>query len=91
MLNAEAVAQVADAGARKEVEASLAAHLKSINATLDPHEKLQCVVVVTTAWTVDNDVITPTFKVKRNRIEDLYAKNYEAWEVSGKKVIWQGS
>ena len=66
-----------------------AAHLKGINATLDPHEQLQCIVVVTTAWTVDNDVITPTFKVKRNRIEDLYARHYEAWEASGKKVIWQ--
>ncbi len=91
MLNAEAVAQMADAGARSDMESSLAAHLKGINATLDPHERLQCVVVVTTAWTVDNDVITPTFKVKRNRIEDLYAKNYEAWEAAGKKVIWQGS
>jgi long-chain acyl-CoA synthetase len=91
MLNAESVAKIADAGARSDMETSLAAHLKGINATLDPHEKLQCVVVVTTAWTVDNDVITPTFKVKRNRIEDLYAKNYEAWEASGKKVIWQGS
>ena len=90
MLNAEAVARMAEAGARSDMETSLAAHLKGINATLDPHEKLQCVVVVTTAWTVDNDVITPTFKVKRNRIEDLYAKNYEAWEASGKKVIWQG-
>ena len=46
-------------------------------------------VVTTTAWTVDNDVITPTFKVKRNRIEDLYAKHYEAWENSGKTVLWQ--
>jgi long-chain acyl-CoA synthetase len=91
MLNAESVAKIADAGARSDMETSLAAHLRGINATLDPHEKLQCVVVVTTAWTVDNDVITPTFKVKRNRIEDLYAKNYEAWEASGKKVIWQGS
>ncbi len=91
MLNAEAAARVTNAGARTELEASLADHLKSINATLDPHEKLQCLVVVTTAWTVDNDIITPTFKVKRNRIEDLYAKNYEAWESSGKKVIWQGS
>ena len=91
MLNAEAVAQAADAGVRSDMEASLSAHLKGINATLDPHEMLQCVVVVTTAWTVDNDVITPTFKVKRNRIEDLYAKDYEAWEASGKKVIWQGS
>ena len=89
MLNAEAVAKVANAGARSDLEASLATHLNGINATLDPHEKLQCLVVVTTAWTVDNDVITPTFKVKRNRIEDLYAKNYEAWEASGKKVIWQ--
>jgi long-chain acyl-CoA synthetase len=89
MLNADTVARVADAGARAELEASLASHLKAINSTLDPHEQLQCLVVVTTAWTVDNDVITPTFKVKRNRIEDLYAKNYEAWETSGKKVIWQ--
>ena len=89
MLNAEAVTAISDAAARSELESSLTGHLKGINATLDPHERLQCVVVVTTAWTVDNDIITPTFKVKRNRIEDLYAKNYEAWEASGKKVIWQ--
>jgi long-chain acyl-CoA synthetase len=90
MLNADAVARVAaDAAARSELETSLASHLKGINATLDPHEQLQCIVVVTTAWTVDNDIITPTFKVKRNRIEDLYARHYEAWEASGKKVIWQ--
>jgi len=40
---------------------------------------------------VDNDVITPTFKVKRNRIEDLYAKNYENWEAAGRPVIWQNN
>ena len=45
--------------------------------------------MTTTAWTVDNDVITPTFKVKRNRIEDLYARYYDSWESSGKTVIWQ--
>jgi long-chain acyl-CoA synthetase len=46
-------------------------------------------VVATAAWTVDNDLITPTFKVKRNRIEDLYAPQYERWEASGQTVIWQ--
>ena len=71
------------------LEASLAEHLKAINASLDPHERLQTLVVTTTAWTVDNDVITPTFKVKRNRIEDLYARYYDSWESSGKTVIWQ--
>ena len=89
MLNADAVAQSASAEGRAALESSLSAHIKSINATLDPHERLQCLVVVTTAWTVDNDVITPTFKVKRNRIEDLYARHYETWEASGQTVIWQ--
>ena len=91
MLGAEAAAQAADAGYRSKLEASLQQHLKLINVGLDPHEQLQCIVVVTTPWTVDNDLITPTFKVKRNRIEDVYAANYERWENSGKKVIWHNA
>jgi long-chain acyl-CoA synthetase len=89
MLNADFAAKAKDTAGRADLEASLAKHVKAINATLDPHERLQCLVVTTTAWTVDNDVITPTFKVKRNRIEDLYAKHYEAWEASGALVIWE--
>ncbi len=89
MLNPEALAKSADAAARSALEASLGEHLRTINATLDPHERLACIIVATTAWTVDNDIITPTFKVKRNRIEDLYAAQYERWEESGKPVIWQ--
>ena len=90
MLGAEAAAQAADAGYRSKLEASLQQHLKQINVGLDPHEQLQCIFVVTTPWTVDNDLITPTFKVKRNRIEDIYSANYERWETSGKKVVWVG-
>ncbi|MCF8161063.1 MAG: AMP-binding protein [Polaromonas sp.] len=91
MLNAEAVAQAADAARRVQFEASLGEHLKTINASLDPHEQLKCLVVATTAWTVENDIVTPTFKVKRNRIEDAYSANYERWEASGQTVIWQSS
>ena len=47
-------------------------------------------VVTAQAWTVDNDLITPTFKVKRNRIEDLYASRYETWVGARKTVIWEG-
>ena len=91
MLGADFAARAADPAARAELEQSLTRHLASVNATLDPHEQLQCLVVAATPWTVENDVITPTFKVKRNRIEDLYAKEYERWESSGKKVIWQNA
>jgi long-chain acyl-CoA synthetase len=91
MLNAEAAAQAADTALRAALESSLGEHLRAINATLDPHEQLHCLVVATTAWTVDNDLITPTFKVKRNRIDDTYARHYEHWEAMGRKVIWSAA
>jgi long-chain acyl-CoA synthetase len=91
MFNADAVLLASDATARTALTFSLARHLDRINAVLDPHEQLKCLVVVTTAWTVDNDIITPTFKVKRNRIEDVYASQYERWENSDQKIIWQSA
>ena len=91
MLNPEAVILANNPATRAELSSSLAKHLSQINAVLDPHEQLKCVVVVTTPWTVDNDLITPTFKVKRNRIEDVYGPHYERWESSGEKIIWQTS
>jgi long-chain acyl-CoA synthetase len=87
MLN-EAAAKIAAGAGKAELEASLAEHLKHINETLDPHEQLDCLVITTEAWTVDNDLITPTFKVKRNRIEDMFAKNYDRWVGMRKKVVW---
>ena len=89
MLNADAAQEAKGAG-RSALEASLAEHLKTINATLDPHEQLDCLVITAQAWTVDNDLITPTFKVKRNRIEDLFAKNYDHWVGQRKAVVWHG-
>ncbi|MCK6425763.1 MAG: AMP-binding protein [Burkholderiaceae bacterium] len=88
MLNAETVACLDEDDALARIEQSLAEHLERVNAQLDPHEQLACLVAVTSAWTVDNDIVTPTFKVKRNRIEDVYARHYESWVASGRKVIW---
>lgn len=88
MLNAEFAARSHDPAACQALNASLMAHLQALNATLDPHERLQTLVITTTVWTIDKDVITPTFKVKRNRIEDLYARYYESWETAGQTVIW---
>jgi long-chain acyl-CoA synthetase len=88
MLNAEAAKKASDAAARAELEVSLAAHMKGINELLDPHEQLDCLVVMTDPWTIESDLITPTFKVKRNRVEDLFAKNYDRWVGSRKKIVW---
>ena len=69
-------------------QAEIRRHVGAINQTLDPHEQLDCAVLMTEPWTVDNDLITPTFKVKRNKIEDVFAANYERWVSTRKPVIW---
>jgi long-subunit acyl-CoA synthetase (AMP-forming) len=70
----EAAAKARDAAGRSALEASLAEHLKVVNAQLDPHEQMECLVVTVDPWSVENDILTPTMKVKRNRIEDLFAQ-----------------
>jgi long-chain acyl-CoA synthetase len=89
MLNLDGITKAKSADGRKEIETSLGAHLAAINDKLDPHEQLDCVVVVTEPWSVENGFITPTFKVKRNRIEEVYGANYEKWVGARTKVIWQ--
>jgi len=88
MLNLEAAKRAVDAAARAEIEQSLAAHMESVNALLDPHERLDCLVVVSQPWTVESGLITPTFKVRRNRVEDVYAQYYERWVVERRAIIW---
>jgi len=88
MLNAEAASRAGNAADRAPMEASLNLHLAAINAQLDPHEQLDCLVVVSTAWTVDNGFITPTFKVKRNRIDEVYAPLFERWTTAKRSILW---
>lgn len=88
MLNPEAVERSKTAPDRAELEASLTAHLEAVNAKLDPHEQLDCLVVVTTPWSVESGFITPTFKVKRNRIEEIYGPMYERWVEAKRPVVW---
>jgi long-chain acyl-CoA synthetase len=89
MLNPDGMAKAANATGRSELEASLAQHLEAVNAKLDPHEQMDCLIVVKEPWTVDNGFITPTFKIKRNKIDEAYAAQFEAWSRARKKVVWQ--
>ncbi len=88
MLNADAIAKSRTPDGRAALEASLGEHLKTINIALDPHEQLDALILVTEPWSVDNGFVTPTLKVKRNRVEEAYSSNYAAWSDAHKPVIW---
>ena len=59
--------------------ASLAKTMEVINPKLDNHEKLHNIVVIAEDWTIENNLLTPTMKIKRNAIEKIYKSNYVAW------------
>ncbi len=91
MLSADAVARCASQESKQELTESLKLHLKSVNARLEPHEKLACLAVVTTPWTPENGFVTPTLKVKRRRVEEAYADQYEIWCTRAEPVVWTGA
>jgi long-chain acyl-CoA synthetase len=74
--------------ARKEFGDELAAHMQAVNEQLDPHERLDFVVVVPEQWTVESGFVTPTLKIKRNVVEKHYASYFETWAKSKQKVVW---
>ena len=74
----------------EEISARLTGTLQHINSMVDAHEKLEKAVVLQEEWTIDNNLLTPSFKIKRNEIEKRYASFYSAWYDSENVIIWQG-
>ncbi|QSX37518.1 AMP-binding protein [Shewanella sedimentimangrovi] len=72
---------------REEVRVSIKATLDAINPNLESHETVDAVVVVTDPWTIENDVLTPTLKIKRHVLEARFSAKVNG--VRGAKVVWE--
>ncbi len=73
---------------RAVLEQMLGELLLAVNARLDRHEKLGCLVVIGDAWRIENGFMTPTLKIKRSVVEATYREQCELWSVSGQPVVW---
>lgn len=75
---------------RPEVEAQLIADMETVNTTLEAHERIAKILVVKDTWTIDNGIMTPTMKVKRNEIENRYGALIEKHAADSKtKLAWE--
>ncbi|MBT6179462.1 MAG: AMP-binding protein [Deltaproteobacteria bacterium] len=81
--------KLGDASVRKEVESALQSLLQKVNTSVDHHENLEFIVVSKSEWTIESGALTPTMKIKRNTLEDLYQPKWENWYDSKQKVIWE--
>jgi long-chain acyl-CoA synthetase len=74
---------------RIAVERSLEDTLAALNPKLHAYERVRKVVIVRDAWTVDNNMMTPTMKIKRNVIEARYEPNLQPWYDGDEVIIWE--
>ncbi|HEU0195898.1 MAG TPA: AMP-binding protein [Nevskiaceae bacterium] len=88
MLSAEAAAKARDPVQRARLEASFADLLASVNAQTDHHERLDFIALVDTPWSVENGLVTPTLKIKRNAVERTYGPQFAAWAAVQRPVVW---
>lgn len=81
--------EAVDISDRAEINSLLEEIVNQVNAKLLKHEKVYHVIVAKKPWTIENNMLTPTLKVKRNSIEQYYQdliqkashkKNIVEWE-----------
>lgn len=73
--------------AREEVRLSLKETLDSVNPHLESHATIDAILVVTEPWTIENDALTPTLKIKRHVLEKAYIDRLEG--LRGNRVVWE--
>ena len=76
---------------RKALEESLRARMEEVNTQLDPHERLNFIAIVDGPWTIGNELITPTLKIKRAAVEGRYQPFVDQWERNNRPVVWESA
>jgi long-chain acyl-CoA synthetase len=74
---------------KETVEEKLKDVLQELNPTLKTYEKINKIVLLKEPWTVENNKMTPTMKIKRNVIEKEFEKKYEEWFEEKGTLIYQ--
>ncbi|MCB0638293.1 MAG: AMP-dependent synthetase, partial [Lewinella sp.] len=65
--------------------------LQAVNATLERHYHIATLVITTEEWTIANNLLTPTLKVRRQAIDAHYQAHYPGWHDRPETVIWENA
>ncbi len=72
---------------KEELNQSIWQTVSELNKSLESYEKIAKAVIMNEVWSVDNGLLTPTLKVKRNRVEAIHSPMYLEWFKHSEKVV----
>ena len=71
------------------LEEKLIKTLENVNQQIEKHEQIEKIVIMKDAWTTENNILTPTMKIKRSKLDSMYEEEYSKWYEMSQKVIWE--
>jgi long-chain acyl-CoA synthetase len=58
----------------QDIEESILATIREINAEIESHARIGAVIVSREPWSIENEVLTPTLKIRRDKVEERFAE-----------------
>jgi long-subunit acyl-CoA synthetase (AMP-forming) len=86
------IVSLSEAGLAKsqaDLSASLQRTLTAINGPLPNYQRISAIVVAGTPFSVENGTLTPTLKVKRNRVHEVYKDRLYEYCIDQATVIFE--
>ena len=71
------------------VERDLQNTVQLLNKSLERYEQIEVVVILRDTWTIENGMLTPSMKIKRNAVDKLYQPKYVEWFNQDSVVVWE--
>jgi len=74
---------------KMDVTDSLQNLLEKINKKQINYQRVRKVIITRDSWTIENGLLTPTMKIKRNEMEKKYADKLNDWYEKEEVIIWE--
>lgn len=72
-----------------ELKVSLEKTLKEVNTKMPNYRKVSTMIVTKDIWSVENGLLTPTLKVKRNVMNQRYRDLFMGWHEDAESVVFE--
>ncbi|MBX2873342.1 MAG: AMP-binding protein [Saprospiraceae bacterium] len=82
------LSEIGAAANRHTIEQSVYSTVQQINGTRAKYERISTVIIQQEHWSIDNELLTPTLKVKRGKIDERFGQDYLTWHEADGKVLW---
>jgi long-subunit acyl-CoA synthetase (AMP-forming) len=83
------LSEIGQAAGKETVTESLKELLEAVNSQMEAYKRVKKIIVMSDAWTVENEILTPTMKIKRNVLNQLYNSKFEDWYAASDTIIWE--